>query len=97
MERTMFGWSRPWKTRIPLHTLSSFPFTFFGMAFSPTSGVTFTAFVVVVVAAWVREGSEVAEEDLEKGGVEELAVRRSTMFYCSGGTCHVAHCHNAVI
>jgi hypothetical protein len=90
MGRTTLGSSRPWRTRISLHTLSSFPFTFFfGMAFSATSRVTVTA--AVAVAARVREESEVVEEDLEEGSVEErVAVRRSVVLHWSGGTCHVA-------
>jgi hypothetical protein len=37
----MLGWSRPWRTRISLNTLSSSPLTFFfGMAFKATSRVT---------------------------------------------------------
>lgn len=37
----MLGWSRPWRTRISLHTLSSLPLTFFfAIAFKATSRVT---------------------------------------------------------
>jgi hypothetical protein len=66
------------------------------MAFSATSRVTVTA--GVAVAAWAREESEVAEDDLEEGSVEEpVAVRRSVMLhYCSGGTCHVVCWHNDI-
>ena len=37
----MLGWSRPWRTRISLQTLSSLPLTFFfAIAFNATSRVT---------------------------------------------------------
>jgi hypothetical protein len=68
------------------------------MAFSATLRVRSTA--GVAVAAWVREESEVAEEDLgEVGdGVEgPAAVGCSAMFHCSGGTCHVARCYDAMM
>ena len=38
---------------------------------------------------------DVAEEGLEeavRGAVGGRAVRRSSRFHCSGGTCHVTHC-----
>ena len=41
------------------------------------------------------EKTDVAEEGLEegvRGAVGGRAVRRSSRFHCSGGTCHVARC-----
>jgi hypothetical protein len=51
-----------------------------------------------VVVACAVEDREVAVEDLEveEGCVEEpeAAVRRSAAVHSSGGTCHVARCHD---
>lgn len=97
MGRTMLGWSRPWSTRISLHTLSSFPLTFFfGIALSATSRVTSPGAVVVEgLRVAVAESGVVGREMGEAvvGGVVEPAARRSARVHCSGGTCHVARCH----
>jgi len=81
------------RTRISLHTLSSFPLTFsFGMAFSATSRGTSPG------AVWA-EGFRVAAKESGVGGrelgvavwggVDGPAARRSARVHCSGGTCHV--------
>ena len=93
----ILGWSRSWSTCIPLHTLSSFPLTyFFKMSFSATSRVTSLGAVLVEGLRVAANESGVAGRELGVvvgGGMDGPAPRCSAGIHCPGGTCHVASCH----